>query len=38
MPPAPAPERTGASGAYYALPPAPPRRMMSPAGYAAVIG
>lgn len=38
MPPAPAPERTGASGAYYALPPAPPpRRLMSPAGYAGLI-
>lgn len=37
MPPAPAPERTGASGAYYALPPAPPRRMLTPGGYALVI-
>src|SRR6185295_16789962 len=38
MPPAPASEKTGASGAYYALPPAPPRRTMSPALYAGLAG
>jgi flagellar basal body-associated protein FliL len=27
------PERTGASGPYYAIPPAPPRRMFGTAGY-----
>jgi flagellar basal body-associated protein FliL len=37
MPPAPAPEKAGASGAYYALPPAAPRRLLSPAGYAGLI-
>jgi flagellar basal body-associated protein FliL len=37
MPPATAPERTGASGQYYSVPaPPPPRRMLSPVGYIAL--
>jgi flagellar basal body-associated protein FliL len=39
MPPTTAPERTGASGAYYQLPvppSAPPRRLLTPAGYLAL--
>jgi len=40
MPPTTAPERTGASGAYYQLPapppPPPPKRLLTPAGYLAL--
>ena len=39
MPPTTAPERTGASGAYYQVPvppPPPPRRILTPAGYLAL--
>lgn len=37
MSPTTAPERTGASGPYFTVPPAPPRRLMSPAGYAGIV-
>lgn len=37
MSPASAPEKTGASGQYYSVPPPAPRRMMSPMGYLAVV-
>ncbi len=33
MPSATVPERTGASGPYFTVPPPPPRRMLSPMGY-----
>ncbi|HVE39112.1 MAG TPA: flagellar basal body-associated FliL family protein [Planctomycetota bacterium] len=33
MPHATVPERTGASGPYFTVPPPPPRRMLSPMGY-----
>jgi flagellar basal body-associated protein FliL len=33
MPQTNAPERTGASGAYYSVPPPPPRHLLSTAGY-----
>ena len=36
MSPTSAPEKTGASGQYYSVPPPAPRRMMSPAGYLAL--
>ena len=37
MPPTTAPERTGASGAYYPVPAPPPRRMLSPVGYLGLV-
>ena len=33
MPPTTVPERTGASGPYFTVPPPPPRRMLTPLGY-----
>jgi flagellar basal body-associated protein FliL len=37
MAPTTAPERTGASGAYYAVPAPPPGRMLSPVGYLGLV-